>query len=83
MPESGMLVLGFGPSVCELEALLTNKREPATAPLPCGAKATLKDTPCPAPIVNGNEAPCKTNWELLLVAEETVTLAPVAIKVSG
>lgn len=83
VPESGMLVLGFGPSVCELEALLTNKREPDTVPPVWGVKATLNGTLWPAVIVNGNEGPSRTNWELLLLAEETVTLAPVALRVSG
>jgi hypothetical protein len=35
-----------------------------------------------APIVNGKEAPFKTNWELLMAAEETVTPPPTALKKS-
>jgi hypothetical protein len=76
-----MLELGVAPSACELEALLTNKREPDTVTLLCGVKATLNDTPWPAPIVNGKEAPFKANWELLMAAEETVTLVPAALMV--
>jgi hypothetical protein len=34
-----------------------------------------------APIVNGKEAPFKTNWELLMAAEETVTPPPTAFRV--
>lgn len=83
VPKSGMLVLGFGPSACGLDALLTNSREPDTVPPVCGVKATLNGTLWPAAIVNGNEGPSKMNWELLLLAEETVTLAPVALRVSG
>jgi hypothetical protein len=32
-------------------------------------------------MVNGKEAPCRTNCELLLESEDTVTLAPVALMV--
>lgn len=83
VPESGTLLLGVGPSVWEFEALLTNKREPAIGPPVSGVKATLNGTLWPAAIVIGSEGPCKTNWELLLLADETVTLAPVALKVSA
>jgi hypothetical protein len=68
---------------CESEAVLENDRDPDTVPLPCGVKATPNDMLCPAAIVKGNEAPVKTYWELLLEAEETVTLAPVALTVIG
>ena len=67
----------------EFEAVLENKRDPDRVPLLCGVKATLKDMLCPDAIVTGNEAPVKTNWELLLEGEETVTLAPVALTVIG
>jgi hypothetical protein len=82
VPESGTLVLGVGPCVGELEALLTNWREADTGPPVCGVKATLNGTLCPAGIVKGSEGPWRTNCELLLLAEETVTLAPVALRLS-
>jgi hypothetical protein len=34
-------------------------------------------------MVKGKEAPLKANWELLLLAEDTVTLAPTALIVMG
>jgi hypothetical protein len=68
---------------CELEALLTNVSDPDAVPLFWGVKATLKDMLCPAAIVNGKEAPFKANWELLLFPEDTVTLAPEALRVMG
>jgi hypothetical protein len=66
-----------------LEALLVNDSDPETVPLPVGVKDTLYDLLCPAEIVNGKEAPIRTNWELLLVSADTVTLAPLALKVMG
>jgi len=68
---------------CELEALLENERDPDTVPVLFGVKATLKATLWPDVIVNGNEVPSITNWELLLDAEEMVTLAPTALMVKG
>jgi hypothetical protein len=62
-------------------ALLLNVSEPVTVPLAFGVKETLYRTLCPAEIVNGKEAPSRTNWELLLASEETVTLAPLALNV--
>ena len=64
-------------------ALLTKDREPEAAPLLCGLKVTLNDTPWPAPIVIGKETPGTANWELLMAAEETVTLALAALRVIG
>lgn len=63
--------------------MLPNEREPDTVPLLCGVKATLKDTLSPAGIVNGKEGPSRTNWELLLLAEDTLTVAPMALIVMG
>jgi hypothetical protein len=70
-------------SACESEALLAKVREPFTVPLLCGVKATLKDRLWPEASVSGKDTPCKINWELLLLAEDTVTLAPVALMVIG
>ena len=46
---------------CELEALLTNVRDPDAVPLLWGLKATLRETLCPAASVIGNDAPFRTN----------------------
>src|SRR6202050_5121864 len=67
--------------VCELAALLVNDSDPETVPLPVGLNATLNDELIPAAMVNGRETPCRTNCDLLLESEETVTLAPVALRV--
>ncbi len=71
----------MAPVAGEFGALLENERVPDAVPLPCGVKATLTVTLCPAGMVSGNDAPCKANCELLLLAEETVTLAPLALSV--
>jgi hypothetical protein len=70
-----------GSFIGEEAALLLNVSDPETVPLAFGVKETLYCTLCPAGIVNGKEAPARTNWELLLASEETVTLAPLALKV--
>ena len=64
-------------------ALLASEREPDSVPLLFGVKATLKDTLWPAAIVNGKLAPFRTNCELLLLADDTVTAAPEALMVTG
>jgi hypothetical protein len=66
-----------------VDALLPNVSEPDTVPLLCGAKTTLNDSLWPAGIVNGRETPFRANWELLLLAEEMVTLEPTALMVMG
>lgn len=68
-------------TVVELEALLVNDSDPETVPLALGLKATLNDEFWPAGIVNGRVAPLRTNCELLLASEDTVTLAPIALRV--
>jgi hypothetical protein len=65
----------------ELEALLTNDAVEEATPLLCGLKVTVKFALCPAAITTGNESPVIVNSELPTVAEETVTLAPVALSV--
>jgi hypothetical protein len=44
-----------------------------------GVKVTVKLTDWPAAIVTGNEIPLSANIELLMIAEETVTLEPLAV----
>ena len=64
------------------EALLVMDNDPVSAPLLEGLKATLNDELCPAGIVSGKEIPLRTNCELLLVSEDTVTLPPLALSVT-
>jgi hypothetical protein len=65
----------------ESEALLLTVRDPEAAPAFVGEKTTLASTLCPDGIVNGKEIPESENSELLLDAEDTVTLPPVAVRV--
>ena len=48
-------------------------------PLTCGANVSVKGTLCPAAIVRGSVTPLNANSELLELAEETVTLEPLAL----
>lgn len=73
-PESDSLT-------CESEALLTNFRFPESVPLWVGVKMTLASALWPAPMVSGKEVPEIVNCELLLLADEIVTLPPVAVSV--
>ena len=45
-----------------------------------GAKVTVKGTICPAAIVTGKASPLSVNWELLELADDRVTLPPVAVR---
>jgi hypothetical protein len=60
-------------------ALLANASVPDSAPLLVGVKATLNVTLFPAAMVSGNAAPSRTNCELLLLSDDTVTGAPEAL----
>lgn len=55
-------------------------RFPLALPGALGVKVTVNDTDCPAGIVTGSEIPERTNSLLLLVAEETVTDDPAAVR---
>ena len=88
--EVVLMVRGFGAgatpypasdSVAILEALLVRVSVAVAAPEFCGAKATVIGTLCPAAMVSGNLTLLSANCELLTLAEETVTLAPVALSV--
>ena len=68
-------------SVGEFEALLVKESVPAAVPEAWGAKATVMGMLCPAAMVSGKVAPLRENSELLTLAEDTVTLAPVALSV--
>ena len=59
--------------------MLENKILADALPLACGANVSVKGTLCPAAIVRGNVIPLNANSELLELAEETVTLEPLAL----
>jgi hypothetical protein len=63
------------------EALLANEIVAEVLPLAFGAKITVKVALCPAVSVVGSDKPDRVNSELLEVAEETVTLDPLAVSV--
>src|SRR5579864_4579137 len=75
VPLNGKFTLG------PFEALLVMDKDPDNAPVLEGLKATLNDELCPAGIVSGKEIPLRTNCELLLVSDDTVTLPPLALRV--
>jgi len=57
-------------------------RLPLALPGVLGVKVTVNETDCPAGIVTGSEIPDTTNSLLLLVAEETVTDDPAAVRLA-
>ena len=65
-----------------LLALLPNDSVAVAVPTAFGLKFKLKVTLVPAAIVSGNVNPLVVNSELDEVAEETATLAPVALRVN-
>jgi len=60
--------------------LLATVRTPLALPEDCGEKVTVTGTLCPAAIVTGREIPVSENSAVLRLADETVTLAPVALR---
>src|SRR5271157_1705219 len=67
-------------TVGEFDALLEKVKDAELAPLVCGVKVTVKGADCPAGIVVGSEIPESANSPLLRLADETVTEAPLAIR---
>ncbi len=63
-------------------ALLLKEMLPDAVPLLCGVNVTFTGVLCPAARVSGNEAPLKLNSGLLVLADETVTLEPLALSVA-
>jgi hypothetical protein len=63
--------------------LLANESVAEVFPTLFGVNDTFNCTVWPAPIVTGKVAPGRENCALLLAAEETVTLAPVALRVAA
>ena len=67
-------------TVGALAALLLRKMLPAAVPLLCGVNVRVKGTLWPAAILVGNDNPPRLNSGLVDVADETVTLDPVAVR---
>lgn len=65
-----------------LAALLVREMLPDAVPLVCGAKVKVNDALWLAAIVAGRDNPPRLNSGLVEVAEETVTLDPVAVRVA-
>jgi len=68
-------------SAAEFEALLV--KEPIAEALPdvCGVNISVNGTLCPAAIVSGKVIPLSENSALVTVAEDTLTLDPLALSV--
>ncbi len=64
-----------------MEALLAKVRLADVVPEACGAKVTVNGAELPAAMVTGSEIPLSANSVLLKLADDTVTLAPVAVSV--
>jgi len=60
--------------------LLATVRTPLALPEACGENVMVTGTLCPAAIVTGSEIPVSENSALLRLADETVTLAPEALR---
>ena len=65
-----------------VKALLLKEMLPEAVPLLCGVNVTLTGVLCPAASASGNETPLKLNSGLLVLADETVTLEPLALSVA-
>ena len=63
-----------------MEALLTKVTVAVPVPLVCGLNVTLYGRFCPAARTAGRDSPLIVNSGLSLVADETVTAAPVALR---
>jgi len=70
-------------TVGEFEASLMNVRLALAAPAAFGVNVTVKDADWPAAMVFGKVIPERTNSLLLLVPDDTVTEAPVAVRLPG
>jgi hypothetical protein len=60
--------------------LLVTERIALAVPEACGANVRVTGMLCPAAIVTGKEIPVSENSALLRLADETVTLAPPALR---
>jgi hypothetical protein len=66
----------------ESEASLAKDVLAVAVPLACGLNVTVNAALWPAAMVEGRERPLRANSEVLVVAEETVMLEPVALSVA-
>ena len=68
-------------AVCEAEVEFVVKNEifAATVPLAVGAKVTVNASVWPAAMVVGNVTPLTVKAELLELADDSVTLPPLAL----
>jgi len=64
-----------------VEALLAKDRLADVVPEACGVKVTVNGAELPAAIVIGSEIPPSENSGLVTLADDTATLAPVAVSV--
>ena len=62
--------------------MVTKDTAAEAEPVACGAKVRVKVAVCPAAMVSGSAGPVSVNSALLTDADETVTLAPVALSVA-
>src|SRR5579884_3036457 len=67
-------------SAADPDALVVKTTVPFAVPLLWGVNVTEYDALCPAASVFGKDIPESTNSELLLEADEIVTLAPFAVR---
>ena len=67
----------------EPAALVAKDKLADAAPLDWGVKTSANDAVPPAGIVTGKTSPLSVNSVLFTETEETVTLAPLALKVAG
>jgi hypothetical protein len=65
-----------------LTALLTNDSLSEAVPLAWGVKVTVTCALCPAAILSGKDIPLRANSEVPVLAEEMVTLEPLALRVA-
>jgi hypothetical protein len=66
-------------SVAEPELLVKKEIFADALPLVVGEKVTVNGTLCPDAMVTGNVSPLNVNAELLELAEDRVTLPPLAV----
>jgi hypothetical protein len=65
-----------------LAALLASETLPDAVPLALGAKVRVTEMLCPAEMVFGRDSPARVNSEFVVLADEMVTLDPVAERVA-
>jgi len=68
-------------STGELEALPAKEALADAVPLACGMNVKVNGVLWPAAMVKGKESALRTNSEVLTLAEVTVTLDPMALRV--